>query len=451
MRFSHRLRNQVLLLLTFACSSTASVATRDLKQNPDADVEQFDLLDLEAVLRTMPDGPDHDYFAGILANADNHIEESIQLLTSALPAMRKSRPDRAVAALRALADDYMNVFRYGDAASAYEELISRFSSQMSAQDLKDVKDDLPLARILSHAPSQTIEWDGPVVLHTKRNPLGSQNLDLSINGVQGAWLLDTGANLSVVSQSFAQRLHLDLLPGVAQTQAGLTGIENPVRVALLPTLQIGGATLHNVVVMVLPDVNLNINLGKGNYQIDGILGYPVFRSLGKITFFHDGTFQAGGTDSNGPGARMFMRRLSPIVECRVGGKDLPFTFDTGASDTTLLVRYYREFQSESRNWKKKHEKTSGAGGIVTRTVYVRPELNLGVGDQTVVLKNVSIYTESTGAGNDERYGNLGQDVPRDFESFTFDFLKMTFRLGKPRSARKSSENKSSYENPDVKQ
>jgi hypothetical protein len=92
-------------------------------------------------------------------------------------------------------------------------------------------------------------------LKTERNPLNSMNAELTVNGVQGPWLLDTGANLSVVSKSFAERLGVELLPGVAQMQGGLTGIENPLHVALLPTLQMGGATLHNVVVMVLDDAN----------------------------------------------------------------------------------------------------------------------------------------------------------------------------------------------------
>jgi len=203
--------------------------------------------------------------------------------------------------------------------------------------------------------------------------------------------------------------------------------------------------------MVLPDANLNINLGKSTYQINGILGYPVFQALGEITFFHDGKFEAGGTESNGRGARMLMRRLSPIVECRVEGKDLPFAFDTGASDTMLFVRYYREFRNQSKNWKKQHERTSGAGGVIKRKVYVQSEFKLGIGDKIVVLKNVSIYTKSTGAGNDERYGNLGQDVPRDFESFTLDFRNMTFTLGKPLAPSKSPENKASQENPGVKE
>src|SRR5208282_2404395 len=98
-------------------------------------------------------------------------------------------------------------------------------------ELKGARNDAELAQILREAPAQTVIWDGAVRLETERNPLNSMNAELTVNGVQGPWLLDTGANLSVVSKGFAERLGVKLLPGVAHTQGGLTGIENPLHVA----------------------------------------------------------------------------------------------------------------------------------------------------------------------------------------------------------------------------
>jgi hypothetical protein len=168
----------------------------------------------------------------------------------------------------------------------------------------------------------------------------------------GPWLLDTGANLSLVSKSFAERLGLKPLPGIGQPQSGLTGIENPVRVALLPTLQMGSARLYNVVVMVLDDKSLQVGLGKQTYQINGIIGYPVFQALGTVSFLRDGEFEAGDrTRWSGAGAGMYMKLLTPVIECTVEGKNLPFSFDTGASGTDLFVRYYNRFRTGSKSWK----------------------------------------------------------------------------------------------------
>ncbi len=439
------------LIASHPCFGAAKDAPAVSADPTDLDIKEFKFEDLAAKIRTMKPGPEHDYFTGVLANAENHIEESIQVLTAALPNLQGSRRDRAAIALQTLADDYTKVSRYADAARIDDDLLTHFSDQLTPEELKGAKDDSGIMHILLDAPPQTITWDGPVDLKTERNPINSLNLGLTVNGVSGPWLVDTGANLSVVSKSFAARLGLSPLPGVAQTRGGLTGIENPLQVAVLPTLQIGGATLHNVVLMILPDANININLGKTSYQINGIVGYPVLQALGVISFLQDGRFEAGaGTRAKGTGAPMYMKGLTPLVVCSVEGKDLPFSFDTGASDTNLYVRYYREFRSESKRWKKATEKTSGAGGLVKRRIYFQPEVKLGIGDKTSILKKVSIYTSGTGSDTEYLYGNLGQDVPANFSSYTHDFTNMTFTLSDQLSVEKGNEKRPGNESPAVK-
>ena len=321
----------------------------------DADVTQFRLADLETKLASMPKGPERDYFSGVLANRTGHVQDSIRLLNRALPAIRKSQPARAALALETLADDYKKGFRYDDAAKTYQDLLTHFAAQLGER-LQDTKDDSGILHLLQVAPPQTITWNGPVRLKTRRNVIGSMVAELDVNGVKEPWLLDTGANFSVLSRSFMRRLGLKPLPGFGQTQGGVTGIENPLQVAVLPTLQMGGATLHNVVALVLDDANLNIDLGKTKYPINAIVGYPVFQALGTITFRHGGIFEAGdAARQDASGTRMFMDLLTPVIQCGVEGQQLPFTFDTGASTSNLSVRYYERFRADSGSWKKKRD------------------------------------------------------------------------------------------------
>jgi hypothetical protein len=78
-------------------------------------------------------------------------------------------------------------------------------------------------------------------------PIGTPVAELVVNGVPEPWLLDTGANQSVVSRTFAERLGVTPLPGVSSVGSGVTGRQSSLRVAVLPTMQVGGATLTNVV------------------------------------------------------------------------------------------------------------------------------------------------------------------------------------------------------------
>ena len=93
------------------------------------------------------------------------------------------------------------------------------------------------------------------------------------------------------------------------------------------------------------------------------IGYPVFQALGTVSFLRDGECEAGdATRWSGAGARMYMKLLTPVIECTVEGKNLPFSFDTGASGTDLFVRYYRLFRTWSKSWKRAKSQSFGAGG-----------------------------------------------------------------------------------------
>jgi len=423
-----RLRYLVLYLLP--CIHVPFVAAA--ADGPDAEVQQFRLDELEASLPTMQPGTEHDYFAGLLANRTGHIEESIRLLNEVLPAIRGSQPLRAEVALEALADDYNKSFRYFDAARTYDDLLTHFAAQVDRRHLQGTKDDAGVVRLLRDAPPQSISGPGAVRLKTVRNAIGSLNTELTVNGVREAWLLDTGANQSAVSGSFARRLGLTPLPGYGQTTAGITGVENRLQVAIVPTMQLGGATLHNVVVLILDDANLKVEMGKEAYQINAIIGYPVFQALGVITFLQGGWLESGDTTRrHAGGARMFMKLLMPVIECGVAGTDLPFALDTGATGSNFSIRYYERFRTQDRAWTKSETKSFGAGGIRRRVTYLQPRVSLKVGDRTATLERVPVFRTKMGSDIDELYGNLGQDLVAKFESFTLDFANMTFSLGAP--------------------
>jgi hypothetical protein len=140
------------------------------------------------------------------------------------------------------------------------------------------------------------------------------------------------------------------------------------------------------------------------------------------------------------GTHMYLEGLTPVIECRVDGVNIPFTFDTGATRSVLFDRYYNRFQAKARTWIKGTKNSVGAGGLVKRKVYLQPEVDLGVGNRTAVLRRITIYTNGTGTALNHFYGNLGQDMVSDFESFTLDFKTMTFSLGEqmPKKSSRSS-------------
>jgi predicted aspartyl protease len=412
----------VLGLLCAACGQSNATA-----HAADAELRDYQLRALEARVRKMPEGPERDYFGGMLASRSGQFDVAIGLLDRALPSLRQSEPKRAAIALEAMATAYRANNRYGDAARAYSDLSDNLADQLE----RFPADDAALARILSGTPPQAIAWQGPVRLKTSRNPINSRMAELTVNGERELWLLDTGANQTAVTRSFAKRLGLTPLPGAAPAGSGLTGRQSSIQAAILPELNLGGATLSNIAVVIIDDADLRISLGPGTYQINAILGYPVFKALGAVTFTGD-EFRAGDAAAKEVrGVRMYMRGLTPAIECEVEGRPLTFTFDTGASTTDLSVRYYELFRNQPGRWEKRSEESAGVGGSIRRDVYVQPRVVMKVGAATVTLKDVTILPVRMNAGIDVLFGNLGQDFVEGFESFSMDFRTMVFGLGAP--------------------
>ena len=430
------------LLLAFLWIAVSGVCSQEMNaaraQSANVTIGDVPITQLTSEITKTTPGPLRDYFAGVLAAREGRDEEAIQLLTQAWPPLRRTDLDEAALALRLLADVYDREGLYARSSPLYDELdTSGLLNRLPEVYRQGAKDDAELARVLAGSPVQTIARNGPVHLVTSRNnPLGLITTELTVNGVRSEWILDTGANESVISRSLASQLHLPILPGVAHTSGGVTGIENELHVALLPRLSLGGVSAHNVVLLVLDDASLTIPNGNGgSYRIAGIIGFPVLRALGRITFHHDGTLDAtvdGGSASAGSPLELHM--LNPVVEAKVEGEPLPFTLDTGASGTNLSVRFFDRFQAEEPTWKKVQTKNFGAGGETTSQSYLVPSLALEVGGRTVALHNLAVTPAAQHADIDTLFGNVGEDLFQSVQSFTFDFTNMRFVMGSPLSA-----------------
>jgi hypothetical protein len=405
------------------------------KQTQDVGIVSADLPDetLQTKLAGLPAGAEHDFFSGIHATRAGHDDEAVLLFTQAIPALKRTRPDEAAMALRLLAVTYDREGRFADSAPVYDQLQHSGLVKMLPDIYRGgVKDDSELAHVLSTSPTQTMTWNGPVHVATSRqNPLGVITTELSINGVRSAWILDTGANQSVISRTLAAQLHLAMLPGIAHTAGGVTGIENPIRLALLPEMPLGGATAHNVPLLVLDDANLTISMGEDRtYRIAGIIGLPVLRTLGCVTFDHGGTLDAMKTCGNvAGGSPLEFHMLTPVVLPVVEAQRLPFTLDTGADGTSLSIRYYKRFASEKPTWKASKTINGGAGGNLVTSTFLVPAITFALGGQTVTMHKLAVFPERKHADIDALFGNIGEDVLQSVSSFTLDFSRMRFVMG----------------------
>ena len=401
--------------------------TQDSAVDLDQLLQQRHYLELESALMSKSNlsAADRSFFQGVMANRRNRVAESIGTLEPLLPSLSVSNKERAIIALSTLADDYEKAFRYSDAADAYAQLEIRFGSSMDENDRRKARTEAARWNLLRGAPAQSIEVTRPFTVPIIRDRVGLPEVAVDFGQLHQSLILDTGANLSAISLSLAQRLGLKLSRSVA-TSRGIAGPRMAVHTAVIPELTIGEAKLKNVAVIVIDDKNLVI---PGlHYRIPGSIGFPVLSALGKITFFADGRL---GVDSRpaaaSPGGKnLFLQRLTLIAPAAIGGTEHLFVIDTGSQGSFFTSQYYFEHRNDFASQTVGEVDLAGAGGVRTYSAYSTDKLNIKMGGACVQVNEIPVITETRGVPDDKFYGNIGQRILGEFKSYTFDFQNMSF-------------------------
>jgi hypothetical protein len=313
--------------------------------------------------------------------------------------------------------------RYREAAQAWTEAL-RLEPPDDLERTGNENTQALMASLSDVAP-QTVEFGQDAPIQAVHNRLGSWNVPVQVNGVNGQWIFDTGADLSTLTESEAKRMELS----VFETKAYVTGStdkKNALRLAVAGDLHFGAAHVHNAVFLVVADQALNI--GPLHYQITGILGLPVLRAVGRIEIPKNGLARIrprGAVSAESP--NLFFDEVSPIVEIGHGQRRLQMFLDTGANSTVLYPSVRDALSAtETSSIRTRREKTAGAGGTIERKTEVVPKLRIEFFETPVNLKKVSLLPEMPTGNKKYRDGVVGMDAL--WSGFRLDFDAMRLEV-----------------------
>jgi hypothetical protein len=249
-------------------------------------------------------------------------------------------------------------------------------------------------------------------------------LNGSANGQPVSWLLDTGANFSVISDEEALRLGMRI--NETSGRAGdLAGGSVAARTATAERLTIGSTEMRGVTFLVTPASEMpwkELPPGK-----QGIMGMPIAVALETVRWSSADSCTVGSSERNrssAAGTRIAFERLFVVAEVTVEGKSLRFTLDTGnQTGTQLWRRFGRELpQFVAERGTKSSARLTQIGGAADHPTIVIPEVRLAIGGTDVTLTNVHLF--SPPVGNDSSFGLLGFDVFANAREVTIDFRSM---------------------------
>ena len=315
------------------------------------------------------------------------------------------------------------LYDYKKALEISEKIID-FPNALSEEERTDFDNNRTIFEILKNVPKQAISISETSLQITK-DIAGLSRIPVKLGNTEQSVVFDTGANFSVITDSLAVKVGLKILDGTFKVTA-ITGTKVDSQIAVAELLKIGNTTLSNVIFLVFPEASLSFP--QANYSIEAIIGFPVIEALKEISIVKDSLFYIPKNQSLSYNKNLALHFLTPVVEVIENNRSLPFTFDTGASETMLYHPYLMDYRTEILQKSTLDSiQIGGAGGSKFIEIYHTP-FSGKIGGKEFKLENTTVNPEKNREYKAGIYGNLGKDVVKQFDTITLNFEKMFLKL-----------------------
>jgi hypothetical protein len=312
---------------------------------------------------------------------------------------------------------------YALAERASERWLTILDRNDPEHDKLDAAQVHDVAALLAKAPAMRVSGTGARIA-TSRDTASLLRGHVDINGISEEAVLDTGANLPVLSASLAKAAHARIIDGAASVgSASRSAVAT--RIGIVDQLNFSGFTFRNVPFLILDDSQLQMPV-PGGYRIDAIIGFPVFRAIGSMTF-GKGFFRPGPALASGP-HNLTAAGNDLYVAVEAGGLNLPLHLDTGAKASELSALFARRHPELLGKLERSTERNAGAGGVTTHPIAHWKSTPVVVAGSAITLADLPIVLADPEDMTDHNLGTLGQDVLQRFSSYTIDLTTMRFRL-----------------------
>jgi len=268
--------------------------------------------------------------------------------------------------------------------------------------------------------------------------LGRPNLirlDVQVNGLATKdMILDSGASLSLLTESAARRLGVEPVEGAVAPARGLHEKEIPMRFGWAGSVTLGGLTLRNVPFGILPDGTLSFETASlGVFTPEGVLGVHFMREFDWRIEPSERRLQAirlpPGVAHGGPDQNLFLRRMKPMVRASFNRQPWSlFLLDTGSEPTMvtpegLKANRYTSYQPSAPVTLEGIGKAQVSWSKVS-------DITLGIGRYMVWFKDLVVNEGSDTIGD----GIIGMSFLSPFD-IELRFSRMTLVLARPADRR----------------
>lgn len=383
----------------------------------------FELRDTLAGMTGNP-FPEIEFFRAAADNAFNRLDSALRRIGDYLEGESPDSPRPLTKEAWILrADIYRRSGRYRESAEAQRTILDRFGDELSLSEKAARENQYNVWTLLSDVPAQSVEFAGDSVIRMESRHLPVRVADRIFYAAA-----DTGCNLSVLYQSLAVELGVNILEPSIKIQSG-TGKWIDGRMAVLPEMRLGEVLIRNAVFLVLPDEFFPVHPVYPGFVRRALLGAPILVALKEVTETRDGFWFIPASPAPRDEQNMCLFGFLPLVEVAHRGKRMPFCLDTGSTATFLHPPYFQRYRAEIRSRSRLRQTTmGGVGDERTLNIHFLNVFDFRAGGRGFSFKKVPIHTQVTHSGTEEFFGTLGRDLFTQCSRMTLNFVSMNFIL-----------------------
>lgn len=321
--------------------------------------------------------------------------------------------------------NFTRLENYKQALADGNAFIENFSSLYDSSFIAETKDDNMVREALAEVPKMEAVTTSDVRMHIYRDMAGLINLPVVLQNDSIDFVFDSGANMSVIVTSVAEKYRFKPLDKKIHVLA-ITGKRIEAQLALVD-LKMGNVEIKNSPFIIFPDSVLTF--GNGIYTIKGIIGFPIMNALKEFTVKDDQFLVIPKTPSKVASRNFALDQATPVIMVTYQNDTLPFHFDTGAHSTLLYSTFFNKYKDYvTQNCKKQTDQVGGAGGTTDVEAYILGKASLNAGGVQTDLDSLRILTKSLMSNQENLYGNFGQDFMKKYKVMTVNFESMFIRF-----------------------
>ena len=315
----------------------------------------------------------------------------------------------------------LRLYQYKSAAQTSRQILKDYGQLLDSAGIKNYENMLGLFGALAGVPPQEMHMADDITIAAFRNKFNHLMVPVKAHGTVADFIFDSGAGLSTISESHAQKMGMRIIESRVDVSSG-TSINVQSKLAVADSIFLGDILFRHVVFLVMPDSLLSFP--QVNLVIKGIIGFPVLYQMGEIHMFKDGKIQIPKNATHSKLENLFLDNQVPVIAVLHGGDTLLLNLDTGAKTSELSKKFFEAHRAEVDSLGKKSIKHFGsAGGIAAMEVYDLPDFHFKVGSHHTLLPHVTVMLQEK-KFTKNRDGNLGQDVIGQYDEMVLSFRNM---------------------------